>query len=311
MRLPISLAALLVTISLAVADPINVRTIDRGRSAGWSFVDNGWHTGLDTMRVRFTVDEPIPGTPAFKAGFFDSDGQPLATFDKPPRTEVTSGNYQSLPSNLAAGKTYEVFFAVPPSATDSGSRWKTFVVEISNGGSTALSAYPSSAKAENFELTATKKREGDPSVTAVPVIKRISRFRNGMNAWVGKEWKNGLNTLKVVARIDSGSEAGGFYARAYFYDGSGSKLLEWKKPPQVEVNRGGTYAALPARWSDGEDFEIYFPIPEEIDRGANRWKTAIIVFGNATTAVADAYPSSSIDLKDFQFPERDLVTEPR
>lgn len=124
--------------------------------------------------------------------------------------------------------------------------------------------------------------------------------------WVNKSWVPGLTTLRVKLRLDSGAARGGFFARAYFFDKNKALILEYKSPPQVEVELGRKYATLPPHWKDAENYEIYFPIPPEKDKGPGDWKTAIVVFGNADMVVADAYPGNA-NLQDFSFPEKDRL----
>jgi hypothetical protein len=187
-------------------------------------------------------------------------------------------------------------------------RWRTFVIEFGEGEKAIRRAYPSTSDLASLDFTQTPLRGiSDVSTEsgtseAVPVIKSVSRFRNSMNAWVDKGWVRGLNTLRAKLRLESGASQGGFFVRAYFFDRDNVKVLEYKKPPQVEVGPG-KYATLPTFWKDKEDYEIYFPIPNDKDGGPSGWKTAIVVFGNSKKVVADVTPSNT-SLEAFDFPEK-------
>ncbi len=311
--LPALLLATLLTVRAQTAD---IRHIDKSRAGGWAEVDGGWIANPDILVTQFTLQEDFPGNLPVSAYFFNEARQLVYRYTRLPMVQIKSAVYQEALSNLRAGQRYEAAFPIPPSVDANGPlRWRTFVIQIGDGDTPTRRAYPgSTTDLAAFDFKQKPVRGiGDVSteagaIEAVPVIKSITRFRNPMNAWVDDKWTRGLNTLRVKVRLDSGAAQGGFVVRAYFFDRNGSRILQYKKPPQVEVS-GGKYATLPTIWQDKEDYEILFPIPDSIDRGTSGWKSAVIVFGNSKALVADVTPASaSIDLLDF--PEKaDLLAK--
>lgn len=302
--------------TLAQAQNAEIRHIDKTRAAGWAEADGGWVGNPDTLVTQFILKEGFPGNLPVSAYFFNESRQLVYRYNRLPQVQIKSAIYQEPLSDLKSGQRYEAAFPIPPSVAANGPlRWRTFVIQIGEGDTAVRRAYPASTEdLATFDF-AQKPVRGIGSVSTeggaietIPVIKSVTRFRNSMNAWVDDKWVRGLNTLRVKIRVDSGAAQGGFFVRAYFFDRNGAKILQYKKPPQVEVS-GGKYASLPPIWEDKEDYEIFFPIPESFDRGASGWKSAVVVFGNSNAVVADVTPSStSLDALDF--PEKADLKKP-
>lgn len=286
------------------AQEVTIRNVGRGHATGWAFVDNGWVRDTELVEVKFNVKSALPSS-ALKMewGFFDLKKKLLGKFRGLPKVQTRGGAYQSLPESLEPGRTYEASFPVPPSLDQGANRWRTFLLELGPPPTPARAIYPPLAgQAEDLGLT----KDGPPTSVATdirPVIKRLSRYRNGLSAWVNKRWVNGLNTLRVTVQVDAGAAANDFYARVYFFDAAKKLVFAWQNPPQVAVRTGGAYVSLPGFWKDGQSYDLHFPIPAEYDRGAGQWRTAIVLFGNTKAIVAESYPAAG-QVAEFDFPEK-------
>lgn len=303
-----------------------IRDIDKTTATGWAAVDNGWTDHPDILVAKFTLVGDHPGELPVRGYFFNADRQLVYQYRGTPRVQVKGSAYQEPLRDPKSGR-HELAFPIPPSVAAPGPlRWKAFIVEIGGGDNVARFAYPTGVNVADYDLAQKATRavadppaapaSGLPPAAGTPAasdagtrlsIKSVGRFRNAMNGWVNSSWVSGLNTLRVKLRLDSGAARGGFFARAYFFDKNKQLVLEYKAPPQVEVKLGEKYATLPPVWKDGGTYEVFFPIPADKEKGANAWKTAIVVFGNSEMAVADAYPATAVNLNDFSFPERDRV----
>jgi hypothetical protein len=312
-RARLILLLLFSALGAAQAQNATVRGLDRTRGAGWAEVDGGAVWSPEALRVRFSTAEEFHGTLPIRGFFFDADNKLLRRFDGVPTVQMKRGEDQSLPEVLQAGKVYEVAFPIPPSIATGSAKWRTFIIEIGSGDSTVRGSYPAGMDFAQFDT----KGQGKPAEPGadgatqetVVAVKSITRFRNGMQAWVNDAWVKGLNTLRVRLRVDSGAENDGFFARAYFFDKDRNEVLAYKKPPQVEVKMGWQYVSLPPMWKNKEDVEVFFPIPEAKERGPSQWRTAVIVFGNKQTVTAASYPATGVNLDDFSFPEKASLKE--
>ena len=61
----------------------------------------------------------------------------------------------------------------------------------------------------------------------------------------------------------------------------------------------------PEIFKPGKKYTVYFGISEGIQRGKDKWKHVIVMFGDRENAVAEIYPKG--DIAPFDFPEKDLV----
>jgi hypothetical protein len=303
MRVPILFLFVLVAHGLC-AQEVTIRNVSRARAAGWVFVDNGWVNGTDLVEVKFGVksETPSAGFP-MKWGFFDADKKLLGKFQGLPRLQARPGAYQSLPETLTTGQTYAVCFPIPPSMATGAGRWRTFLIELGSPPP-ARAIYPVSGKPEDFQFDAAAGKPELGAADIKPVIKRISRYRNGLPASVNGHWVSGLNTLRVTVQVDSGAEANDFYARVYFFDADRKRIFDWQNPPQVAVKAGGLYTTLPGIWKNAQSYDLHFPIPAKYDQGAGQWRTAVVLFGDKKAVVAESYPAAG-KAGDFDFPEKE------
>jgi hypothetical protein len=285
-----------------LAQEVTIRNVGRGHAVGWVFVDNGWVRNGDLMDVKFNVKSEMPSK-GFKMqwGFFDAEKKLLGKFSGLPRVQTRGTDYQTLPETLRPNQSYTVSFPVPPSMNSGAGRWRTFAIEM--GAEPARAMYPPGGAVADFPLDAPADKPALAAGDVQPTIKRITRYRNGLPAWVDKGWVSGLNTLRVTVQVDSGAEAHDFYARVHFFNAEKKEIFAWANPPQVSVRTWGTYVSLPAIWKNGESCDLHFPIPQKIDQGAGSWRTAVVIFGDAKAVVAEAYPATS-KVADFDFPEK-------
>jgi len=295
------------------AQQFTVSPITRTTASGWVSVDDGWAQGVDLLKVRIRPEETIQGTPKLMAGFFNKEGRLIRKTTKVPHLQARGGDYQSLPPTLEAGRNYDIFFPIPPSIASGPDSWNAFVVKFGDGKDAAGAVYPADRGdliEFDFSGSANDAAHGSSdssTATVVPKIKQVVRYRNSMNGLIDGEWKTGLTTLRAEVRLDQGAEAGNFFVKAYFFDSKGLRIFDYQKPPQVEVKRGSEYVSLPPRWENETDYDIHFPVPPSIERGNSKWRTAVIVFGNPSVAVARMYPEGSAELDTLDFPEQTLV----
>lgn len=315
MKIPAFLLVILclVCVSDLRSQEFNLSTITRTQASGWVSVDDGWVQRADILKVRISPKETYSGKVPLLAGFFDENGRLLRKITSVPVMVAKGSQYQELPRTLEANRTYDVYFPIPPSIATGPNRWKTFAVKVGKGEDTTSALYPANAgDIADFVFNqdggaSDSKTPLEEAVPIEPLIRQVIRYKNAMNGWVDGEWIPGLITLKAKVRLESGAETGKPFVKAYFFDASGNRVLDYQKPPQVEVKRGIEYVSLPPIWQNKTDYEIHFPIPAAFERGNNKWRTAVIVFGNKQNAVAAIYPSGSKEIEDLDFPERDLV----
>jgi hypothetical protein len=299
---------LLTVAAVAGAQDITIRGLNRARSSGWVYVDNGWIRNGDLVEVKFTVNSSMPGKIPVHWGFFDADKKLLGKFSGIPEVATKGEAKQELPETLEPNHTYSLSFPIPPSLASGAARWRTFAIEL--GAAPAASAiYPVAGEASDFSLAEKKEGADVASGDIKPVIKRIARYRNGLPALIDHEWVNGLDTLKVTVQLDSGAEAGDFFARLYLFDADKKKVFAWSSPPQVAIRAGGTYASLPASWKNAETYDLHFPIPAAYEQGPHQVRTAVVVFGDKQVVAAESYPAAG-KWADFDFPEKASVTTP-
>ncbi len=94
--------------------------------------------------------------------------------------------------------------------------------------------------------------------------------------------------------------------RAYFY--SRDKEMVYFTNVPAEVIERGRDSAFPEIFEKGDDYEVYFEIPESILSGDREWRRVIVVFGQGEYLTARIYPSD--DLQEYEFPEKDKVIVP-
>jgi len=307
------LVAALIFPALAIAEEENleIRSISKTRSTGWVFVDNGWKDNIDLLKVRLRNggDKPVK-IEELSAYFFDGDDRKLEKIKGVSRVEIAPEEYQSVPKRLKPREQAELLYAIAPSIDTGAAKWRLFVFEAKTPDGTARLSYPK--KLDDFSHLAFSG-SGGAEVAADEIdleIKSVSRFRNSRNASVDGGWAEGLNTLKARIRLESGAESDDFFVRAYFFDKQGKQVLKYREPPLVENSRS-EYQSLPPRWENGEEYEIFFPIPAKFESGAREVASALIVFGNPKTAVAAGYPDLDMPIDELDFPEKSQVQKSR
>jgi hypothetical protein len=289
------------------AQTVSIRDLDRTRSVGWAEVDGSWTWAPEVIRVRLSVAEEFRGRLPIRGFYFDGDKKLLRKLDGVPSVKMKGNETQSLPEVFEAGRQYEVGYPIASAIANGPGRWKTFIVEVGGGSGIARASYPARVDFAEFDTKSDTKAAQQGAVETVLAVKGVTRFRNGLRAWVRDSWMTGLNTLRVRLRIDSAATAGGFFAKAYFYDKDKHKVLKYDEPTEAEVTYGKQFVSLPTVWEDKKDFEVYFAIPEDKDRGPNSWRTAIVVFGNKHAVVAGTFPHTVVDIDEFSFPEKPAV----
>lgn len=123
-------------------------------------------------------------------------------------------------------------------------------------------------------------------------------------ACINMAWVHDVLCLEVTLRVNDDLGKGTPAVKAYFYNKDNQKLQEHVRPTSVSGGGGNSYVA-PDSYRPGKKYTVYFGVSGSIQRGKDKWKHAVIVFGDAANAVAEAYPKA--DPSQFEFKEKALV----
>ncbi len=298
--------------SFGAEEAFSSRGVTRQTVRGWVDVEGAWVNGATTLRVRFTANEDFKGSPPVQAGFFDDGKKLLYRFDRVPVLQTKGGgskDFQALPNNLEKGKTYEIFFPVPPSIATGDNRWSDFLVRLGRGEQATYISYPQTdLDPDQFAWETAPSTDTTAQAKEVKLaIRQARRTPHRTNIWCDGGWKKGINVVEVSLMVEEGAESGGFYARAYYYDKDGKLLQSFDQPPRAEASNGREYVSLPAVWKNMIGETVSFPISPKWESGDKRLQDVVIVFGNGHRAVAAMSSNSSGKPEDFEFPEKALV----
>jgi hypothetical protein len=150
-------------------------------------------------------------------------------------------------------------------------------------------------------------RAADPLASGNPYeIKNILRVTKAI-AWVDNGWKDSVPCIQADLHVTRELVEEKPFARAYFFDRENKLVQTYKNPPQVSEDHKN-YTTLPSVFKLHQANKVSFPISEKANQPSSRWSRVVIVFGDATNAVAEIYPKD--DLSKFDFPEKNIVSKP-
>jgi hypothetical protein len=136
-------------------------------------------------------------------------------------------------------------------------------------------------------------------------IKNVLRATKAV-AWVDNGWKDNVPCIQAELHVTRDLTEEKVFARAYFFDRDYKLLDSFKNPPQVSEDHRN-YTTMPAIIKAHQPGKVSFPISEKSNQPSHHWSRVVIVFGDATNAVAEIYPKD--DLSKFDFPEKYIVAK--
>lgn len=123
-------------------------------------------------------------------------------------------------------------------------------------------------------------------------------------ATVNNAWQYNTPCVEVALRVMEEIGTTTPILKAYFFNKERELVLESSRPSQVSFGDGQS-VSTPATYRPGKKSTIYFAVHPNVQRGKNKWKYCVVVFGDKETAAASVYPKD--DIKLFKFKESDLV----
>ena len=109
----------------------------------------------------------------------------------------------------------------------------------------------------------------------------------------------------VALRVAQDTPGKSVFVKAYFYDKDNLLVASYSKPNKIWTNttKGFESIDIPEIISLVRQNFVYFALPGDLQ--AKKWKTILIVFGDATHATAESQPPSIYPKLDY--PEKSLV----
>ncbi len=126
------------------------------------------------------------------------------------------------------------------------------------------------------------------------------------NVYVDETWVNGADAVEAKVSASPASPAAGVSIKAYFYTAEGKLIHTADKPSKVNAMNGNT-VPNPVNFEAGKKYSFYFGIPGAIQKGKDKWKRVIVVFGKGEHISAKIYPKD--DLAKFDFPEKSSIKQ--
>ena len=121
------------------------------------------------------------------------------------------------------------------------------------------------------------------------------------NIHVDDAWTNNADAVEAKVSASPESPAAGVSIKAYFYSAEGKLIHTANKPSDVNAMNGNT-VPNPVNFDAGKKYSFYFGVPAKIQKGKDKWKRVIVVFGKGEQISAKIYPKD--DLTKFEFPEK-------
>jgi hypothetical protein len=155
--------------------------------------------------------------------------------------------------------------------------------------------------------TQPKPPEAAPPAAKQNTFEICSTSTSYQHAVVDSAWRRNALCVQAVVRLNESVGAKAPSLKAYFYNKNRQLVLEHKHPSLVQDHPDPPPA--PERFLPGRKYMVFFGVNNSIERGKDKWKHAIIVFGNRDKAAAEIYPKE--DIAQFDFPEKALVIKGR
>lgn len=127
-------------------------------------------------------------------------------------------------------------------------------------------------------------------------------------AYVNNSWIRNALCVQVTLRVNEDVNKNPPSMKAYFFNKDREMVKELTRPTSVSFGNRESMQS-PERFQPGRKYTIYFGISEGIQRGKDKWKHVIVMFGNRENATAEIHPKEDIGL--FEFPEKALVMKGR
>lgn len=121
------------------------------------------------------------------------------------------------------------------------------------------------------------------------------------NIHVDDAWTNNADAVEAKVSASPESPAAGVSIKAYFYSADGKLIHTANEPSDVNAMNGST-VPKPVNFDTGRKYSFYFGVPAKIQKGKDKWKRVIVVFGKGEQISAKIYPKD--DLAKFEFPEK-------
>ena len=170
-------------------------------------------------------------------------------------------------------------------------------------GTPPASMPPGPAKAP-----AAATQTGPPALHAVGVKQTVFEIcgfsTSAQNALVNDIWTRNVSCVEATLRVNEEIGEARPLIKAYFYNKDRQMVREWTHPTSVCFGRGDFYQA-PVIHKAGKKFTVYFAATESIQKGKDKWKHVIVMFGNRDNVTADIHPKE--DIQQFDFPEKERV----
>ena len=122
--------------------------------------------------------------------------------------------------------------------------------------------------------------------------------------YVDSSWTHGAEAIEATVSVSPSSPAAGVSLKAYFYSADG-KLVHTAKEPSLVNARNGSTVSKPVSYDAGKKYNFFFGIPGAIQKGPDKWKRVIVVFGKSEQFSAKIFPKD--DMAKFSFPEKASV----
>jgi len=129
-----------------------------------------------------------------------------------------------------------------------------------------------------------------------------------VDAYINNAWIANALCMQAALRVneDIGKEPPTM--KAYFFNKNRELVSELKQPTSVSFGNRESFR-MPEKFFPGKKYSVYFGVSQSIQRGKEKWKHIIVVFGNREKATADIHPKE--DIGQFDFPEKELVLKGR
>lgn len=126
------------------------------------------------------------------------------------------------------------------------------------------------------------------------------------NVYVDEAWSNGVDAVEAKVSASPAAPAAGVNIKAYFYSADGKLIHTADKPSKVNAMNGDT-VPNPVNFDAGKKYSFIFGIPGAIQKGKDKWKRVVVVFGKGEHISAKIYPKD--DLAKFDFPEKSSIKQ--
>jgi hypothetical protein len=127
-------------------------------------------------------------------------------------------------------------------------------------------------------------------------------------AYVNNAWIRNVPCVQVTLRVNENVDKTPPNIKAYFYNKNRELVKELTRPTSVSFGNRESFMS-PERFQPGKKYTVYFGVSESIQRGKDKWKHVVVLFGNRDCATAEVYPKDDINL--FDYPEKELVAKGR